>query len=569
MSLLMDALKKAEQDKKEAAKRLKEAQDQSSDEMAQTQELSTDDTAQPMVDSAPADEDRDKPDVKTSLDELSLSPVEDQQLVVESVEDYDSLLKTPEFSAPSYVPSPSDSSSSPEENEKLPTTDKLELEIGEATEGGILPTPNQTFTLTDIQVEEESVASTEDTIQAKQEVGSETIAEPGDEYEYFSAKVSAAQLAQDIGSYSPTPVAAQTVFTATVSKPGNTIFQWGIFVTLCIVIIASLSFFIFNYTVPVERTIKSPLVARNIETQSEPVPTIEIPEELVSSTEVDTGLFTGEITDVIEKENSTVVAEEDQAATAETDMDQLAMAQEKIWTPSEDDSSAAQIVKETLATLPEKIILEPQLIKISRSTSVDKRSLLINKAYQEYLVGDYGSAETSYRNVLKELPENRDALLGLAAISVRNGNLRQAYAHYLEVLKLYPGDSVSEAALINFKLTGDYSRNESILKTFLQREPDNSFLYYSLGRLYASQTRWPEAQQSFFDAHRIETSNPDYAYNLAVSLDHIGKKQSAVDYYNVALELAGQSTAGFTAAGFDRAIVVSRINALSNLATLE
>jgi len=136
-------------------------------------------------------------------------------------------------------------------------------------------------------------------------------------------------------------------------------------------------------------------------------------------------------------------------------------------------------------------------------------------------------------------------------------------------LKLYPGDSVSEAALINFKLTGDYSRNESILKTFLQREPDNSFLYYSLGRLYASQTRWPEAQQSFFDAHRIETSNPDYAYNLAVSLDHIGKKQSAVDYYNVALELAGQSTAGFTAAGFDRAIVVSRINALSNLATLE
>ena len=241
----------------------------------------------------------------------------------------------------------------------------------------------------------------------------------------------------------------------------------------------------------------------------------------------------------------------------------------EIQYPSDDISLEEYAAKdepgEDLAlSLPEEITPEPELIKISRSKSVDKSSALINKAYEEYLAGDLDSAEKNYRIILNNLPENRDALLGLAAISLHKGDVRQAYIYYLEVLRLYPGDSVAEAALINFNEDRNQSRNESILKTFLQNEPDNSFLHYSLARLYAAQTRWPEAQQSIFDAHRIESSNADYAFNLAVSLEHVGQPQSAVDYYNVALELADNSAVSFAASGFDRATVISRINTLSN-----
>jgi tetratricopeptide (TPR) repeat protein len=447
------------------------------------------------------------------------------------------------------------------------------LETSEDTVSEQSPKLDKTFALTDFQIEEVAAEQTDnqvqDTIQAEQPYDSEILADAGDEY--FSATVSAAQLAKDIGGGSPTPVAAQTVFTATSSQPGNQVLQWSVFAVLCLVIAASLSLFVFNYTIPVERSIKSPLVARGIETQPEPVPTIEIPEEIVSSVDVDSSLFTGEITDVIEKENEMVVEEgqkESEAADTQFALAQEGMEQEKVWYPSEDDSTgddAVAVVVETVAaTLPEKIILEQRLIKISRSKSVDKHGVLINEAFQEYLAGDYDSAEVSYQSVLKELPENRDALLGLAAISSRKGQLRQAYNNYLEILKLYPGDSVAEAALINFQRNGDYARNESILKTFIQREPDNSFLYYSLGRHYAAQTRWPEAQLSFFNAYRIETSNPDYAFNLAVSLDHIGQQLSAIDYYNVALELANQSNGGPASISFDRTVVISRINTLSN-----
>lgn len=560
----MDALKKAEQEKKAAAKRLREAQEQSQEQSREqdqdhsldgrtlTQELSTGndsvDSARPTSESAP--------DATAEIEGLSLSPVTDQQLVREE----------------------------PEDNDKLSTTGETELEITEGTESEHSPKLDKTFALTDLQVEEGAAEQAED--QAEQPYDSETLSDASDEY--FSATVSAAQLAKDIGGGSPTPVAAHTVFAASSSQPGNQVLQWGVFAVLCLVIAVSLSLFVFNYTVPVERSIKSPLVARGIETQPESVPIIEIPEELVSSVDADSSLFTGEITDVIEKENDTAIVEgraesgpglemiakvaDAQSALAQEGPEQEGLEQEKVWTPSEDDATgdAAAVVVETSAeTLPEKIILEPGLIKISRSKSIDKHGVLINEAFQEYLVGDYDSAEVSYRNVLKELPENRDALLGLAAISSRKGQLRQAYDNYLEVLRLYPGDSVAEAALINYQRDGDYARYESILKTFIQREPENSFLYYSLGRLYAAQIRWPEAQQSFFNAYNIETSNPDYAFNLAVSLDHIGQQQSAIDYYNAALELANQSSGGSVSVSFDRAVIISRINALSSLADLQ
>ncbi len=556
MSLLMDALKKAEQEKKEAAKRLREAQEQSKeqsqdhssdDDRTLTQELRTEDdsvdSAQPASESVPED--------TAEIEGLSLSPVTDQQLVSEEIEDKD----------------------------KLSTTDKIELETSESTESEHPPKLDKIFAPTDLQVEEVVAEQAEDTIHDELPYDSETLSDASNEYS--SATVSAAQLAEDIGGDSPTPVAAQTVFAASYSRPGNQVLQWSIFLVLCLVIAVSLSLFVFNYTIPVDRSIKSPLVAKDIEIQSEPALIFEIPEGLISSADVDSSMFTSEITDVIDKANDTTIGEGQigseaegfpesershemiaKAADTRSALTQERMEQEKVWTPSEDDSTTA-------ATLPEKIIIEPRLIKISRSKSIDRQSVLINEAFQEYLVGDYDSAEVSYRNVLKELPDNRDALLGLAAISSRKGQLRQAYNNYLEVLRLYPGDSVAEAALINYQRDGDYARNESILKTFIQREPDNSFLYYSLGRLYAAQIRWPEAQQSFFNAYNIETSNPDYAFNLAVSLDHIGQQQSAIDYYNAALELANQSSSGSASISFDRAVIISRINALSRLADLQ
>ena len=55
-----------------------------------------------------------------------------------------------------------------------------------------------------------------------------------------------------------------------------------------------------------------------------------------------------------------------------------------------------------------------------------------------------------------------------------------------------------------------------------------------------------DAQQAYFNAYTHESGNADYVYNLAVSLDHLGQRRAAMDYYQKALSLADKRTTGFT-----------------------
>ncbi len=93
--------------------------------------------------------------------------------------------------------------------------------------------------------------------------------------------------------------------------------------------------------------------------------------------------------------------------------------------------------------------------------------------------------------------------------------------------------------------SADPLRGESQIKILLREEPNAPYLHFTLGNMYAEQNRWGEAQSAYFAAYRLQNDNPDYTYNLAVSLDQLGKAAAAADYYRRALELAAQTGAVF------------------------
>src|SRR6185436_7204066 len=76
----------------------------------------------------------------------------------------------------------------------------------------------------------------------------------------------------------------------------------------------------------------------------------------------------------------------------------------------------------------------------------------VDSGYSAYLAGDLAAARTDYQQALRDEPGNRDALLGLAALEVRQGRYEPAEALYLRALAADPRDSQAQAALIALRL---------------------------------------------------------------------------------------------------------------------
>lgn len=209
-------------------------------------------------------------------------------------------------------------------------------------------------------------------------------------------------------------------------------------------------------------------------------------------------------------------------------------------------------------TLPADIKPEPAAIQISRSKTIDSESQKINEAFAAYQAGNFQEARAGYEAVLQEFPNNRNALLALGAMYMNSGDKDSAAQLYSQVLRVDPRNEIARAQLIALQQQPVNFNSESALKTMLHQNPEKSYLHFTLGNVYASELRWAEAQQSFFKAYQFDSTNPDYALNLAVALDQMGQTETALDYYHVALRLADERPSGF-----DTSSVMTRVQSLA------
>ncbi len=166
--------------------------------------------------------------------------------------------------------------------------------------------------------------------------------------------------------------------------------------------------------------------------------------------------------------------------------------------------------------------------------------------YAAYAAGDLSGARSAYEDALREEPANRDALLGLAALDVRSGRYESAEALYLRALQIDPRNGDTQAALIALRSgRSDPLVTESRVKTLIAADPTAHALRFTLGNQLAAQNRWAEAQQEYFKAYVADPDNADFAYNLAVSLDHLHQRRQALEYYQRAISLGEKRGAGF------------------------
>ena len=160
--------------------------------------------------------------------------------------------------------------------------------------------------------------------------------------------------------------------------------------------------------------------------------------------------------------------------------------------------------------------------------------------------GELEQARRDYEQALQRDPNNTDALLALAAIAQRQGRGDDAERLRQRALVANPSDPATQAATLSGAAAeADPQTTESRLKTLLSTQPESAPLNFALGNLYSRQSRWAEAQQAYFNAVAADGDNPDYLFNLAVSLDHLRQPRLAAQHYRLALDAATRRPAAF------------------------
>jgi len=225
-----------------------------------------------------------------------------------------------------------------------------------------------------------------------------------------------------------------------------------------------------------------------------------------------------------------------------------------VATPARRPAAIGQLAPRASAALP------TSTVESTTTRAVPSVHPKVDSAYAAYLSGNLEGARSDYQQALNEDPANRDALLGIAALDVRAGRFESAEAGYLRLLQADPRDAEAQAALMALRSGRvDPLAAESRLKSMLAVDPRAHALNFALGNQLAQQGRWAEAQVQYFKAFAAEPNNPDFAYNLAVSLDHLRQPKQALEYYKHAIALAKARGASFDVTGAEaRAAQLSR-----------
>lgn len=205
-------------------------------------------------------------------------------------------------------------------------------------------------------------------------------------------------------------------------------------------------------------------------------------------------------------------------------------------------------------------------VQISRSTSIRNPDMQMMTAWSAYQQGNFASARDYYRDYLTRDPDNRDALLGLAASAMQVNDIQLARQTYARLLVINPRDPLARNGLLDTTAYTDPIQRESELKSLRNDHPDIAGISYSLGTLYAEQQRWREAQEAFYDALLVARTqggapvSPDYAFSLAVALERISQPLAALSFYREA-----QALAQFSTPGFDLSVLDQRLQALEEI----
>lgn len=180
----------------------------------------------------------------------------------------------------------------------------------------------------------------------------------------------------------------------------------------------------------------------------------------------------------------------------------------------------------------------PNLGRFSQSASPISRIRL--NALSNLQRGKFDEASLAFEEIHTALPNDTETLLMLAALAelrnrpVEADNWRQRAYH------IAPLSTDVLAAMLGASSNRLHAplETESQLRSLLSRHPESAPLHFALGNLELSRGQWLEAKAAFVAALSNDGDNPDYLFNLAITLDHLRQHALAAKRYRDATHAA-------------------------------
>ncbi|MEW5806888.1 MAG: tetratricopeptide repeat protein [Acidobacteriota bacterium] len=121
--------------------------------------------------------------------------------------------------------------------------------------------------------------------------------------------------------------------------------------------------------------------------------------------------------------------------------------------------------------------------------------------------GEVGKALEIYREILRSLPDNLEALKKAALLSSWQKEYASSISYYEKVLSIDPGDRQSKINLADvYSWNSDYEHSIDIYRDILLKDPDNRDVRLKLARVLSWGKRYPE---SITEYEAILKKNPD------------------------------------------------------------
>lgn len=165
----------------------------------------------------------------------------------------------------------------------------------------------------------------------------------------------------------------------------------------------------------------------------------------------------------------------------------------------------------------------------------------LEQGYALLLQGRLDEAAQAYGQALRANADERDALLGMAYISQQKGQRDDAQTYYRRVLRQEPNNTRALAALQALDSASDPTLTASRTGDLAARQPDSAAAMAMAGNAFVRDGLLSNAAQAYARAQILEPTNPLHAYNHAVALDRLGRYAQAVVQYERVMALSANA----------------------------